>query len=69
MELNEEDAAAMYARACRSWYGQRALTVVKQQIKHLKHNGDPRGVEAWSRVADKLAHMKRPPTLEDGKLY
>jgi ribosomal protein L18E len=70
MYLTEDDAAAIYAQACRSWYGSRASHVVKDQIKRLQKAGDERGVQAWSRVADKLSHTKRPrKAREDGKLY
>jgi phosphoenolpyruvate synthase/pyruvate phosphate dikinase len=57
MNISLEDAAFIYARACRAWYGKRALRVVKDQISALDRTGDRDGVRAWSLVADKLRHM------------
>jgi len=45
----------MYARACRSWYGTKARSVVRAKIYALKAKGDDKGVEAWERVARALA--------------
>ncbi len=70
MYLSEDDAATVYARACQSWYGKRASRIVKDQIAHLKRLGDAKGVQAWSRVSEKLSRIKRPrKASEDGKLY
>lgn len=70
MNLSLEDAAFIYARACRAWYGKRALRIVKDQVGTLDRMGDRDGVRAWSLVADKLRHMsKHHPVKEDGKLY
>jgi hypothetical protein len=58
MEFTSDDAAVMYARACRAWYGPRAHRVVKKKIKELTRTGDHGGVKAWSQVADQLAKLQ-----------
>jgi hypothetical protein len=70
MDVSHEDAALVYAHACRAWYGKRALRVVKDQVRALDRTGDHDGVKAWSLVADKLRHMSsHQPLRENGKLY
>jgi hypothetical protein len=54
MFVTEEEAAAMYARACRSWYGAKASSVVNSQIRTLMAKGDRKGIAAWRRVANAL---------------
>ena len=54
MVITEKEAAEMYARACRSWYGTKAKSVVRAKIRALKAKGDDKGVEAWERVARAL---------------
>jgi len=44
--------AAVYARACRAWYGARAKTVVDSQINRLEAKGDLKGVDMWRLVAE-----------------
>jgi hypothetical protein len=36
MHFTEDDAAFMYARACRAWYGSKAKHVVSKRIKELQ---------------------------------
>ena len=55
MQVTIEDAAVMYARACRAWYGPRAARIVKGKIEELRRAGDEDGVKAWSQVADQLS--------------
>ena len=55
MHVSRDDAAAIYARACRAWYGKRAPRIVKKRIEELRRSGDLGGVEAWTEVADKLS--------------
>jgi hypothetical protein len=70
MYVREEDAAAMYARACISWYGAKARRVVGTKIRHLRRIGDVEGVKAWSQVAAQLSKtQKRTTPIENGKLY
>ena len=54
MFVTEEEAAEMYARACRSWYGTKAKSVVRAKIRALGAKGDHKGVVAWERVAHAL---------------
>jgi hypothetical protein len=54
MFVTEEEAAAIYARACRSWYGVKAQSVVNSQIKALMAKGDRKGVAAWRQVASAI---------------
>jgi hypothetical protein len=58
MDFTSDDAALMYARACRAWYGPRAHRVVKKRIGELTRVGDHEGVKAWSQVADQLAKLQ-----------
>jgi hypothetical protein len=53
-----DEAALIYARACMAWYGKRALCVARQQVRVLQGRGDKRGVEAWSKVAEKIAQTQ-----------
>jgi hypothetical protein len=55
MHITSEDAAAMYARACRAWYGPKAPLIVRGKIEELRRAGDHSGVIAWSQVAEKLS--------------
>jgi hypothetical protein len=55
MEFTIEDAAVMYARACRAWYGRRAPRIVKDRIEELRRAGD---VRAWSQVAHQLEQLQ-----------
>jgi hypothetical protein len=60
MVITEKEAAEMYARACRSWYGTKAKSVVRAKIRALKAKGDDKGVEAWERVARALVQPNIP---------
>jgi len=57
MEVTKQDAAIMYARACRAWYGRRAPKIVRAKVQELQRKGDRDGVEAWSEVARQLSRM------------
>ena len=59
----------MYARACRSWYGTKARSVVRAKIYALKAKGDDKGVEAWKRVARALARPTCRPKWVPIKLF
>jgi hypothetical protein len=58
MYATADEVALIYARACMAWYGKRALRVAKQQVLVLQGRGDKRGVEAWSKVAEKIAQIQ-----------
>jgi hypothetical protein len=57
MNISKEEAAAIYARACRAWYGRRAHGIVRKKVKQLERWGDLEGVHAWSEVARQLSRM------------
>jgi hypothetical protein len=61
MHVSIEDAAAIYARACRAWYGRRALRVVVNKMNELERRGDTSGVVAWGKVAMVLRQSKKGP--------
>jgi hypothetical protein len=71
MEITEQQAAQMYARACKAWYGHRAKRIVRKRIKELQQHGDLDGVEAWTEVGRQLSQIpahefeqaRRPATL------
>ena len=50
MFVTEEEAAEIYATACRRWYGVKAKSVVNCKIRSLKAKGDFKGVKAWKQV-------------------
>jgi hypothetical protein len=56
--VSEEEAAEIYARVCRSWYGAKARSVVDAKIRALQAKADHKGVEAWKRVARALARQE-----------
>ena len=64
MLVTEEEAATIYAKACRSWYGAKASSVVYSQIKRLMAKGDRKGVMAWQQVARALEDLSTE-TAED----
>ena len=69
MQLNDDDIALVYARACRSWYGTKAAKIINAQIGKLRRAGDRNGVAAWARVASKLSDVRKQPRNKSGKLY
>ena len=64
MFITEEQAATIYAKACRRWYGARAGSVVHSQVRKLMAQGDQKGVKAWQQVAHAL-ESARTEELED----
>jgi hypothetical protein len=67
MEFTSEDAAVMYARACRAWYGRRAPRIVKDKIEELRRAGDDSGIIAWSQVLTSLNNYKPSPSRSTRK--
>jgi hypothetical protein len=59
MFVTEEEAAEIYARACRSWYRDEAKSVVTSKIRALKARGDSKGVRAWTRVRRSLERQEQ----------
>jgi hypothetical protein len=60
MDVNIDDAAFMYARACRAWYGKRATRIVRGRASELAKRGDNKGAAVWTKVADHLSRLDRP---------
>jgi hypothetical protein len=74
MHVSSDDAAVMYARACRAWYGHRALRIVTSKMQELEQRGDAGGAAAWARVAVVLSQSgrsrhERSDDRDRGKLY
>jgi hypothetical protein len=63
MRMTEQQAASMYARARRAWYGGRASKVVKDTIKRLRAANDEPGVRMWTLIADALPDVKAHPPI------
>jgi hypothetical protein len=63
--VSEEEAAEIYARVCRSWYGAKAQSVVDAKIRALQAKAEYKGVEAWKRVARALARHAKTDTWAD----
>jgi|HubBroStandDraft_4_1064222.scaffolds.fasta_scaffold1809806_1 hypothetical protein len=61
MHVTESEAASMYARACRAWYGRRAQKVVKDEIKRLRAKNDESGVSMWTLVGEQLLGGRSEP--------
>jgi len=59
MFVTDEEAAEIYARACRSWYRDEAKSVVNSKIRALKARGDHRGVKAWTQVHRSLERQEQ----------
>ena len=66
MFVTEEEAAAIYAKACRSWYGARAGSLVHSPVKKLMAKGDGKGVKAWQQVARALENLSAEPLEDEG---
>jgi hypothetical protein len=74
MHVSSDDAAVMYARACRAWYGRGALRVVTSKMRELEMRGDAGGAAAWAKVAVVLSQARRPTheprdVVDHGRLY
>jgi hypothetical protein len=63
MDVTERQAASMYARACRAWYGRRAQRVVKDTIKQLRAANDESGVRMWTLVGEQLPSGRMEPVI------
>jgi hypothetical protein len=73
MEVSSHEAAVIYARACRAWYGKRAVLVVGEQVRKMTRRGDADGLAIWIKVAERLTELDavdgRPNEEVGGKLY
>ena len=54
MHVTPGEAAKIYAKACRAWYGPRARRVVLSKVQEMRTRGDHSGVKAWEQVAAEL---------------
>jgi hypothetical protein len=54
MHVTPSEAAKIYAKACKAWYGPRARRVVLNRIQEMRTRGDQSGVKAWEQVAAEL---------------
>jgi hypothetical protein len=54
MQVNPVEAAKIYAKACKAWYGPRAHRVVLKRVQEMRTLGDRSGIEAWEQVAAEL---------------
>ena len=63
MRVTEREAASMYARACRAWYGRLAPRVVKETIEQLRAANDESGVRMWTLVGEQLPRERKEPTI------
>jgi hypothetical protein len=59
MFVTEEQAAEIYAKACRSWYRGEAKAIVNSKIRVLKAKGDNKGVRAWTQVRRSLERQEQ----------
>jgi hypothetical protein len=58
MHVTPDQAAKIYARACRAWYGPRARRVVQGRVQEMHRRGDRSGIKAWEQVAAALETEK-----------
>jgi hypothetical protein len=54
MHVTPIEAAKIYARACRAWYGPRAHRIVLKKVQEMRTRGDHSGIKAWEQVAAEL---------------
>jgi hypothetical protein len=71
VKVDIDEATAIYARACRAWYGKLAPRVVKDRLRELARRGDTSGVAAWTKVAHHLTRLEGSERRNGahGKLY
>jgi hypothetical protein len=73
MLVTEKEAAAMYAKMCRSRYGTKAEAVVQAKIRKLRAKKDRKGVKSWLAVASALrqipAHETKMPISKARKEF
>jgi hypothetical protein len=57
MQVTADEAANVYARACRSWYGGGARRMIMSQMEELRHAGDPRAMRICKLIAEELSKL------------
>lgn len=67
MNVTQDEAIRIYARASRSWFGSSALQKTQDRIDQLRWAGDAEGVEVWERVKRAIAELNQsdPATVSD----
>jgi hypothetical protein len=54
MHVSPVEAAKIYAKACKAWYGPRAHRIVQRRVHEMRTRGDKSGIRAWEQVAAAL---------------
>jgi hypothetical protein len=57
MQITADEAAFVYARACRSWYGGGARRMIMSQMEQLRYAGDPRALRICKLIAEELSKL------------
>jgi hypothetical protein len=57
MQITADEAAFVYARACRSWYGSGARRMIMSQMEQLRYVGDPRALRICKLIAEELSKL------------
>jgi hypothetical protein len=60
MLVTPSEAAKIYAKACKAWYGPRARRVVLNKVQEMRTRGDQSGIRAWEQVAAELDAENHP---------
>jgi hypothetical protein len=58
MQITADEAAFVYARACRSWYGGGARRMIMSQMEQLRYAGDPRALRICKLIAEELSKLE-----------
>jgi hypothetical protein len=57
MQITADEAAFVYARAYRSWYGGRARRMLMSQMEELRRGDDPRALRICKLIAEELSKL------------
>jgi hypothetical protein len=58
MQITADEAAFVYAQACRSWYGGGARRIIMSQMEELRDAGDPRALRICKLIAEELSKLE-----------
>jgi hypothetical protein len=61
VQVNIDEAVAIYARACRAWYGGRAEQVARRELQKQRRKGDISGIATWEKLVGVLAKSSGQP--------
>jgi len=67
MHVSPVEAAKIYARACKAWYGPRAHRIVLKRVQEMRTRGDRSGIKAWEQVAAALRAEEEQATPSHGQ--